>query len=245
MTAPEFDAENLFDKDYLALFAGPLEERSDAEADLIWQLLELRPGLRVLDLACGHGRIANRLAARGAEVTGLDFSEVFLQRARQDARERGVSVHYVQGDMRDLPWQGNFDRVVSWFTAFGYFDDAQNRQVLAQVAAALKPGGQFGIELNNYAALMRGYLPSVVTEYDGALVIDQHRFEPLTGRSLVRRRIVRDGRVREIPFFTRLFTFPEFRDWLLSAGFSAVSGCGEDGAPLTAEHRRMITVAVR
>ena len=92
---------------------------------------------------------------------------------------------------------------------------------------------------------MRGYLPSVITDYDGALVIDQHRLDPLTGRSVVMRRIIRDGQVREIPYFTRLFTFPELRDWLLAAGFSAADGYGEDGAPLTAEHRRMITVAVK
>ena len=42
------------------MFAGSLEERSDAEIDLIWHLLDLRPGLRVLDLACGHGRIFRR-----------------------------------------------------------------------------------------------------------------------------------------------------------------------------------------
>lgn len=245
MTEPQFDAEQLFDDDYLTLFAGQLEQRSDAEADLIWRLLDLRPGLQVLDLACGHGRIASRLAARGCQVTGLDFSAVFLQRARQDAAERGVNVDYVLGDMRDLPWRGRFDRVVSWYTAFGYFDDAQNRRVLAQVAAALKPGGRFGIELNNYPALTRGYLPSAITEHDGVLVIDQYRMDPLTGRSVVMRRIVRAGQVREIPYFTRLFTFPELRDWLLAAGFSAADGYGEDGAPLTAEHRRMITVAVK
>ncbi len=92
---------------------------------------------------------------------------------------------------------------------------------------------------------MRGYLPSVVTEYGRSLVIDQHLFDPLTGRSIVTRRIVRDGTVREIPFFTRLFTFPELGDWLLAAGFGAAAGYGEDGSPLTAAHRRMITIAVK
>jgi SAM-dependent methyltransferase len=120
MTDPKFDADGVFDDDYLDLFYGPLEERSD---------------------------------------------EIFLRRARADAADRAVSVDYVLGDMRELPWQGRFDRVVSWFTAFGYFDDAQNRQVLAEIARVLKPGGRLGIELNNYPALMRGYLPSVVTEY--------------------------------------------------------------------------------
>ncbi|MFD2416916.1 methyltransferase domain-containing protein [Amycolatopsis pigmentata] len=48
--------------------------------------------MRVLDLACGHGDLANRLAARGCRVTGLDSSEIFLDRARADAAAVDVSV---------------------------------------------------------------------------------------------------------------------------------------------------------
>jgi SAM-dependent methyltransferase len=103
--------------------------------------------LAVLDLACGHGRIANRLVARGAEVTGLDVTPRFLELAREDAAARGVEVEYVQRDMRSLPWTERFDRVVNWFTAFGYFDDG-NRKVLAEVARALRPGGRLAIELD-------------------------------------------------------------------------------------------------
>ena len=44
-------------------------------------------------------------------------------------------------------------------------------------------------------------------------------------------------------FVKQLFGFPELRDWLLAAGFSAVAGHGEDGRPLTADHKRMVIVA--
>ena len=117
MTQPQFDAEGLFTDDYLYFFADHLEERSDAEADLIWRLLGLEPGMEVLDLACGHGRIANRLAGRGCRVTGLDSTELFLDHARRDAAERNVTVEYVHGDMRELPWRDRFDAIFNWFTA--------------------------------------------------------------------------------------------------------------------------------
>ena len=112
---PAFDTEGLFDDDYLYFYAtrDPGRELSDAETELIWRLLELEPGMAVLDLACGHGRIANRLAARGAAVTGLDVTPRFLELAREDAATRGVEVEYVQGDMRSLPWTERFDRVVN------------------------------------------------------------------------------------------------------------------------------------
>jgi hypothetical protein len=90
---------------------------------------------------------------------------------------------------------------------------------------------------------MRGYLPSVVTQRGDDMVIDQHQFDPLTSRSVVTRTVIRDGAVRQSAYFTRLFTFPELRDWLVAAGFSDVAAFGEDGTELSMEHRRMIAVA--
>jgi Methyltransferase domain len=67
---------------------------------------------------------------------------MFLERARLDAAARGVAVEYVEGDMRDLPWVDRFDRVLSWFTSFGYFDDEGNRRVLREARDALKPAAR-------------------------------------------------------------------------------------------------------
>jgi SAM-dependent methyltransferase len=240
-----FDAEGLFDEDYLRFYAERIEELGAAETELIWRLLELDPGMEVLDLACGHGRIANRLAERGCDVTGLDATPLFLDRARQDADARGVTVDYVHGDMRDLPWGARFDRIVNWGTGFGYFDDPDNRRVIAQVARALRSGGRFMLELNNYASVLRNYQSSVVSERDGSLLVDRHRLDPLSGRNVVERTVIRDGKVRHVPFFVRLFTFPEIRDWLYDAGFVEVTGYGEDGEALTAESRRMLVAARR
>jgi SAM-dependent methyltransferase len=157
----QWPVEELFDEDYLRFFGPRLDETADAGAALVWDLAGLAGGSDVLDLACGHGRIANRLATRGARVTGLDAVPLFLDRARADAAARGVAVDYVHGDMRDLPWTGRFDAVVSWYTAYGYFDDDQNRAVLDGVHRALRPGGRFVVELNHRDACCRtGSRPS-------------------------------------------------------------------------------------
>ncbi len=246
MDEPGFDAQGLFDEDYLHFYAEALsDERSDAETELLWRLLELRPGMELLDLACGHGRIANRLAARGCRVTGLDATPLFLDLARRDAAARGVDVDYLQGDMRALPWTGRFDRVVNWFTSFGYFDDAGNRQVLSQVARVLRPGGRFALEVQHRDWIVGALQPAFVVERDGDLLIDRHRFEPLTGRIVSERTIVRGGRVRRVPYFVRLFGFTELRDWLLQAGFAAVGGYDQDGVALSPASRRLLAVAQR
>ena len=245
MTEPAFDVEGMFDEDYLYFYAGPLDARGDAETGLIWRLLEVEPGMEILDLACGHGRIANALAARGCRVTGLDATPLFLDRARHGAAARGVTVTYGEGDMRDLPWTGRFDRVINWFSSFGYFDDAGNGRVLTEVTRALKPGGRFALEMNNRDWVIRQFQPASVDERDGNLLIDRRRFEPLTGRMVIEPTVVRDGRVRHIPYFVRTFTFTELRGWLLAAGFTNVQGYGVDGCLLSMDSRRMITIARR
>ncbi|MGH9246432.1 MAG: class I SAM-dependent methyltransferase [Acidimicrobiales bacterium] len=240
----EWPIDDLFDADYLHFYSARLaEEITDEDAALIWQLLALDDGAEVLDLACGHGRIANRLAGSGARVTGLDATPMFLDLARQDARQRGVVVDYVRGDMRALSWVDRFDAVVSWFTAYGYFDDGQNRAVLGEVHRALRPGGRFLVELNHKDGLLPHWLPATVTEVDDGILIDQREFDPLTGRSNAHRTIIRNGAVRRSFYFTRLFSFTELRDWLLAAGFRTVDGFAGDGGTLTAASRRMILVA--
>jgi 2-polyprenyl-3-methyl-5-hydroxy-6-metoxy-1,4-benzoquinol methylase len=74
----EWPIDQLFDEDYLHFFAGHHpDERTDEEASTVWTLLALGDGTEVLDLACGYGRIANRLAGMGARVTGLDATPLF------------------------------------------------------------------------------------------------------------------------------------------------------------------------
>ena len=175
------------------------DEASDRQTELVWRVLELEPGMEVLDLACGHGRIANRLAERGARVTGLDATPLFLERARTDARQRGVDVEYVEGDMRELPWENRFDRIVSWFTSFGYFDsDEEDKRVLRAARRALRSGGRLLIENNNLPELVKRWQPSVVVERDGNFLIDRSTFDPVTGRATTDRTIVRDGRTRTV-----------------------------------------------
>jgi SAM-dependent methyltransferase len=133
----------LFDEDYLWFMEEQLEARSDAQVELILRLLELPAGAEVLDAPCGHGRIANRVAGRGWRVAGLDSSRLFLDIARERAPS---GVEYVEGDLRDMPFEGQFDAAINWFSSFGYFDDEGNRRVLAGFRRALKPGGRLLIE---------------------------------------------------------------------------------------------------
>lgn len=79
-------------------------EDADDQVDRVERALHLEPGMRVLDVPCGTGRIASRLAARGYDVVGVDITDRFLEVAR--ARDDGV--RYEKADMRDLPFEAEF-----------------------------------------------------------------------------------------------------------------------------------------
>ena len=159
----------MYDEDYLYFFAAPGDFRkllntglrspaliSPVRLPRSWPggCLDMQPGMSVLDLACGHGELANRLAARGCLVTGLDSSAVFLDPCpRRRGRRRGHRRLRGRGHAPaavDRPLSTGFH----WSTAFGYFDDAANRAVLDGIVRALQPGGRLAMDLDNLTAFL-------------------------------------------------------------------------------------------
>ncbi|MEH2368084.1 class I SAM-dependent methyltransferase [Nostoc sp.] len=244
MLVNTFDRNSVFEEDYLYFYETLLTpERTQHEVDLICRLLDLKSGMNILDLACGHGRIANQLAARGYDVTGLDATAFFLEKAKQDAASKGIKIEYLQGDMRSLPFSDRFNYIINCFTAFGYFDDDENRSVLTEAYRALKVGGKLLIDIYNFSRVLQEFTPELVTEREGNYMLARTRYDALTNRTYTERIIIRDGQVRRGQYFVRNFTFPEIRDWLLQTGFSEVEGYGYDGESFALDSRRMIVVA--
>ncbi len=237
----------IFDEDYLHFYQEVLgTERSEADAELVARLLSLRPGMRVLDVPCGEGRIAGRLARRGCEVVGVDASERFLELGR----ERWSEVTFRRGDMRQLAFESEFDAVVNWFTSFGYFDRSTNEAVLRAFARALRSGGQLLLELHNPARLKRlvelaGGSSASVTERDGDLMVDRVTYDPAEGFSHTQRFIIREGRVRKLEFRLEQVPAHELVGRLRAAGFEEVQLFGQGGKEFEPEGRRLIALARR
>src|SRR5262249_7843014 len=82
--------------------------------DRVAVALAPQPGERILDLACGTGPVAIKLARAGAEVVGLDISPDQLAKSRVAARDEGVDVRFDEGDCQELPYaDGSFDATTS------------------------------------------------------------------------------------------------------------------------------------
>jgi 2-polyprenyl-3-methyl-5-hydroxy-6-metoxy-1,4-benzoquinol methylase len=101
---------------------------------LIWHEYLFRPGIRVLDLACGEGRHALKAAQWGARVVAVDLDETKIETGREAAARLGVDVDFRVVDLTGAwPAFGEFDVVV----LFNYLDRAR----FDDVKAAVAPGG--------------------------------------------------------------------------------------------------------
>ena len=99
-------------------------------------------GERVLDLACGEGYNTRILAKKGAKVTGVDFSERMIEKAREKETEQNLGITYIASDaadLKDLPSK-SFDLV----TCFMSLQDIENyKKAISEVARVLKKKGRF------------------------------------------------------------------------------------------------------
>jgi SAM-dependent methyltransferase len=222
--------------------------RIEAAQGEVTQLLELT-GLsrgRVLDLPCGVGRHTLELARRGFQVTGVDRTARYLERARQEAE--GLELELVLGDMRAFRREASFDLALNLFSSFGYFEDeADDVRVLEGFRANLVPGGLLVLDTMATEILARVWSPQQVSELDdGTLIIE--RRELLDGWSRVRSTwtVIQDGRRADDSFEVRLYSAAHLRSLMTQAGFSEVRVFGGlDGSPYDLDARRLVLLARR
>jgi SAM-dependent methyltransferase len=206
---------------------------------------------RILDIGCGTGRLACRLAAGGHHVTGVDPAPGMLNVAR--ARPDGEGVRWIHARGQDVGLPDRFDLIVMNGHVFQVFlTDADVHAVLGAARRHLDDGGTLGFETRNPAAReweewtpeeTRETVPVPgagdvevhyeVVDVDGPLVtfLTHHRFA-LTGETFAS------------PSTLRFWTRDEVADHLVDAGFSAVTWYGDfDRSPCTPASPELIVVA--
>ncbi len=240
--------KSFFGEDYLQIYEPVLTpERTQREVDGIVSLLALQHGSSILDLCCGHGRHAIPLAQRGYKVTGQDLSQVFLREAEKEAQAENVHVHWLHSDMRNIPFEKEFDAVINIFTAFGYLEDqSEDQRVLEQVCKALKPGGLFLLEILHREGLVRHYESHMIEHYpEGLIVLEERNFQLLTSRNEVKITMVYpDGQRREYGYAHRVYTLTELVQMLAVAGLQVKTYFGAwDGSELTIDSFRLILLS--
>ena len=122
---------------------GPYQRITETLVDIHERVIDRlapQPGLRYLDLACGTGAVAERAAAGGADVTGVDLAPVLIDTARERAGDLGLEIDYRVGDCENLEFaDGTFEAVSSTLGIMFAPDHEAAARELARVTA---PGGR-------------------------------------------------------------------------------------------------------
>ncbi|UFJ42406.1 methyltransferase domain-containing protein [Brevibacillus humidisoli] len=235
--------QTFFTEEYLQFSQAILTpERTKLEVQQLIDWLQLPQGARILDLGCGQGRIAVPLAQAGYTVTGYDGSGVLLKAAREYAAAAGTEVTFVEGDMRQLDFEGSFDAVINLGTAFGYLDDErEDAAILRRIWRALRSGGQFLQDTENREFRLLRLQPRTWEEMNGQPVWSHRQFNSVTGRWRERITWMGGGELRETVLDLRLYTATELVRLTEAAGLTvrAVYG-GLDRSPLTVNSPRMV-----
>ncbi len=227
--------EEWFGEEYLQLYP----HRDDAEAEravgTIARHVGLRPGARVLDVACGAGRHARAFRLAGARCVGVDLSATLLRVARK-VTDAGL----VRADMRLLPIRPHsMDLTVNLFTSFGYFDrDAEHADALREMIQTLKPGGWFVIDFLNPSAVRRGLVARERVRLGGGEV-EVGRSVSSDGHYVCKTITTASG--KRFVERVRLFEPDEIAGMLEAEGIDIQFRFGSyDAAPLTPESPRTI-----
>lgn len=104
---------------------------------------QLKPGMKVLDVACGNGNLAIAAAQAGAVVTGIDIAPNLLDEARMRADREGVEIRFEEGDAEDLPYEADmFDVVISMF---GVMFAPRPELVTSELCRVCRRGGRIAM----------------------------------------------------------------------------------------------------
>ena len=208
----------------------------------------------VLDLACGTGRHAVRLAEEGYQVTGVDMNTESLQSARSHAQEQGVEVEFIEGSYLDLggATPGPFDALYSVGNSLCFSTSAEEvAQALRECRSVLRPGGVAIAQILNYVGIAeRGerldFVRPVVREGVEQVVVKFFRFgEPFWDVEFVTLSQREGTWEADLGGGTLLaLTADTYRTLWLDAGFDSVQLFGDyTGTPFDV-HRARDAIAV-
>lgn len=199
---------------YHTLYKNHDEQDAQTSLNNLLLALQLTPGARILDLACGKGRHSRFLAQKGYDVTGLDISPQSIEYARQFEHD---GLAFYQHDMRKPFRHKYYDAVMNMFTSFGYFsNDDDHLRTLVNVARGLKPDGVFLLDYFNAVLVRQNLVPHAEKTVDN-ITFHLHK-KIVDGRVLKTVEFNAEGRRLTFTERVRLFELADFQRLFKLAG---------------------------
>jgi len=239
-----FEDESIWRESYDISFNSAVLEAAGLEVEKILALVDFEDG-DILDLACGPGRHAIALTAKGHKVTGVDLTECLLEKARAAAEKAGVQVEWIQEDMRRYVRPNSYSLAICMYNSLGYFEDREDDFVtVANVFESLKPGGAFVLECAGKEPLARTFQSFKGRQTpEGIQVFKTRRLLDDWSRTENTDVVVRGDRVQRFRYVLNLYSGRELKELLDRAGFQTSAYGNLDGAPYDQHASNLFAVA--
>jgi SAM-dependent methyltransferase len=192
------------------------------------ELLGGRPG-HILDLGGGPGLYTSRLARRGCECVGIDFSPASIAYAREYAVSEGLSCIYQETDIRTADYGEDYDLAMLIYGEFNAFRPQEARQILAKIYQALYPKGRLLLEAHTYSTVQAvgRERPSWYSAEHGLfsdkpyLCLKECFWDAEQSVATERYYIIdpSGGEVKQISASLQAYSFAEYREMMEEAGF--------------------------
>lgn len=187
---------------------------------------------RILDLGCGPGLYANRLAALGHRCVGIDYSPASIAYAQEQSRQAGLTATYRQEDIRAAEYDDGFDLVMLLFGELNVFSRDNANHILTKAFAAMRPGGQLLLEPHLYHTLVPApeamntwfTSPGGLFAPDPHLVLMEKHWDELTSILTIRYYII-DATTAAVTRYAQsmqAYTEIEYRELLSAVGFEQI-----------------------
>lgn len=243
------ESEEFWDAFQEYVFAPETVEKASEQIEQTLSLLDLPSDGVVGDVPCGVGRHAVELADRGFRVTGVDATAAYLERAKERARERGVSerTELVHEDMRAFSRPEEFDAILNLYTSFGYFEDrVDDERTARNFYDSLRLGGTLLMSLTSKETLAGKFEQRTWGERDGTYFLEEHQITDDWSWMENRWIVVTEDETREFTVSHRLYSAFELTALLERVGFEDVSVYGNlAGDPYDESASHLVVVATR
>ena len=193
------------------------------------QVLNARPA-KVLDLACGPGLYTRRLAGKGCECVGIDFSPASIRHAATTAAAEGLACDYRHADLREGRFGTQFELVMLVYGQFNVFQRDRGLELLKEAHRALEPGGSLLLELQTEAQIRAGAqnAPTWYSAQSGLfsdvphIVLQEHFWDDDSRASTLRFSVIaaQSGKVSTFALSNEAYSEREITDAVEEAGFT-------------------------
>ena len=206
---------------YNLVYAHRSLEAARNEIQALARWAPLSSGDTVLDVCCGNGRHLAAILELGCDAVGFDLSPELIAVAK---RRPALTDRVFRGDVRNIPFNRRFQRVVNLFTSFGYFQsDDENVHAFMEMASRVETGGILILDHMNAGRIRRTLVPESMEEKEGFRIVQQRQLSGLRVQKRIEVTRLSDHATWEFHEDVRMFEPLEMIEMARNAGFTKVT----------------------